>query len=396
MNPDTMLTGKTKNNESKTVLVHARFHSSYEIVDTFIQMGYQCETFSSPSDIESLHQSGRLTIWFAFDINYHQEIHDTLKKLDLPYVVWCFDSGMRNIAENISSRSQDFFFFHDKYDYEAFSKSKHQVWYLPFSAGGDLVVDDQPISYEYDVLVVMNTYNESVVHNEKMFLEHLKKADTELERGMFKLVKSLMDFIVDSHMDVYGENRMEMMLDQLVDECGVDPFNDNVKKRLGTCFSYGQVLSSKQRIKLVRAMGKAGIRVAVYGDDFWNGVIADSPSVDYRGKAEYKELPTLYNSAKINVNLTQIQNLGNIPQRIFHLFAANAFVLTNNSSALQECFTPDIHYAIFKNDETLIKEIFYYLSHEKERRTIATNAHQAFLESHTMKHRIEFILSKIG
>jgi spore maturation protein CgeB len=60
------------------------------------------------------------------------------------------------------------------------------------------------------------------------------------------------------------------------------------------------------------------------------------PEVNY-----HKELPIVYNTAKINLNITVSKLKAGVSQRIFDIFACEGFLLTDYRSCLFRHFEPE-------------------------------------------------------
>lgn len=111
------------------------------------------------------------------------------------------------------------------------------------------------------------------------------------------------------------------------------------------------------------------------------------PSVNY-----YTDACKIFALSKINLNLTLPSIESGVPQRIFDIMASGGFVITNYQSELEDLFTIGEDLEVFHDIPELIAKCRYYLSHEKERLSIALNGYQKVRSLHTYDHRITKIL----
>ena len=79
------------------------------------------------------------------------------------------------------------------------------------------------------------------------------------------------------------------------------------------------------------------------------------------------EMPLVFASTKININMT-IPNIENgAPLRIFDIISAGGFVLTDYRSETCELFIPDKEIAVYDGIEDMAAKAAYYLKHDAER-----------------------------
>jgi spore maturation protein CgeB len=233
----------------------------------------------------------------------------------------------------------------------------------------------------------MNTYRGTEVSASGKFRDAIAKSSESAAKRL-ELAKGVMEFAVEKHLDIYDRFAMAEFVNEIVEKCGINPFNEKTLENF--LVNYTQILSSRQRIDCVRRLCQSGIKTDVYGDAVWNEILprfADSGCRYLRG-AQYHQLPDLYNSARINLNLTQIQNLRSIPQRIYHVLAAGGFVITNYSNEIVSFFEPGRHLETFRTVPELIDKIKYYLQNRDARMSVALEGHKEFIRKHRMSGRL--------
>ena len=74
---------------------------------------------------------------------------------------------------------------------------------------------------------------------------------------------------------------------------------------------------------------------------------------------------------------------------------SGGFVLTNYQEEIDDLFTIGKDIEVFHDLQELLEKCAYYLTHEKERLTIAMNGYMKVRECHSYIHRINQILHTI-
>ena len=103
------------------------------------------------------------------------------------------------------------------------------------------------------------------------------------------------------------------------------------------------------------------------------------------------ELNTIYNTAKIVLNIHHSQLTTGTNQRTFETAAARAFQLADHRPAIAALYQGCS--ITFTSAEDLLQKARYYLSHEPERERMADQARAITLAHNTYKHRIEILLN---
>jgi hypothetical protein len=378
------------------VALSKRFAASAEISDAITAAGHDTVMFKSADELESLLDS-RLDVSFALDINYHEAVRAVCAERHTPYAAWSFDSGVASaVKRGLTSplRDCDYFFLFHKKDCSELSLFHPKTYYLPVSAGDSFIMPPRKDSFLYDVLAVMNSYSAALADAERAFRDTVAVLDSASRKKM-ELAKSLMEISVEKHIDIVDRYDIESILDGYIKGCGLDPFGDDGKKS-AFCRDYAQILSSRQRERCLSDLAASGVRLDVYGDSRWRTLFGGIPSVVCHEWASYGKLSMAYNSAKININLTQIQNMECVPQRIFHLLASGGFTLTNDSAELRSFFVPGKHLETFKSFGEMMEKVRYYLEHDSRRVEIAETGNKEFCERHRMGSRLDMIFSVVG
>lgn len=113
-----------------------------------------------------------------------------------------------------------------------------------------------------------------------------------------------------------------------------------------------------------------------------------STPVDHAGLAR------VYSQAKIVVNITIN---GDINLRLFEGTACGALLLTDSrANGLEQLFDLGREVIVYDNDQELLDQINYYLTHDAERQQIAEAGQQRCLRDHTFTRRAEQLLEYLN
>ena len=378
-----------------TIAVYNKFCIVREIAETLSKMGKKVSLFLNENELLNIKNEGPVD--FVMDINFHENVRELCIKYDLPYIVWSFDSGVKDavsLTVKTPLRNKDFLFLFNRLDYTECLKIHKNTYFLPFSASDSFMLPVRKNGFDCDVLLIMNSFNDTVAESELIFQKTLASQQDEVHQKSYRLIKSLMDLVVEKHKYIFDRNLMPEFLEESIEGCGVDPFNENRKEMF--CDHYGQILSSLQREICLNEICLTGHKIHVYGDRYWEKILKPFGNARFFPGADYDKLAALYNRARININLTQIQNLDSIPQRIFHVLAAGGFVLSNYSEEAAAAFKPSVHLETFRDLRELVGKINYCLKNETARIKIAEAGQMEFTKFHKMEARLAFIFREIA
>jgi len=137
----------------------------------------------------------------------------------------------------------------------------------------------------------------------------------------------------------------------------------------------------------------ADMDLAIWGTYLWERVRKGSPLLSkWRRKALIGEkFAKVSRSAKIMLNILNLQNKGSHNMRTFEVPGCGGFLLTERSEEQCEFFEEGKEIACFSTPKELREKIEYYLNHEEERRKMAKTAHEK-VKNHTYLHRARRIL----
>ncbi|MBI4353637.1 MAG: glycosyltransferase [Candidatus Omnitrophica bacterium] len=114
------------------------------------------------------------------------------------------------------------------------------------------------------------------------------------------------------------------------------------------------------------------------------------------GKADYRDLMTIYGQARIGFNYS----IGNdVNMRIFEVLAARTLLVTNalaNDDLGRLGLEDRRHLVLYRRPAEVVELIDYYLAHEEEREQIAASGAEVVRARHTYVHRMRQLLMTVS
>ncbi|MCZ6598254.1 MAG: glycosyltransferase [Planctomycetota bacterium] len=155
----------------------------------------------------------------------------------------------------------------------------------------------------------------------------------------------------------------------------------------------GEIAASEKRLSYVANLGSLGI--VVWGDKGWK--LAERYGVRYAGPAAHKhELTRIYNATMVNVDVGRLYQSDIVTMRTFDVLACGSFVLVEHTDDLEELFELGVEVESYRTLEELREKAAFYMSHPERAAEIARRGRAAVLERHTVRARVEHMLSVMG
>ncbi len=329
---------------------------------------------------------------FSFVISYcyFPKISDICERLSVDYISWTYDSPLISLFHPSIYNFHNYLFIFDRAEYEYFRRQNvRHIYYLPMGVnlsrtGALQITREDEVKYAGDIsfighLYEDNFYNE-IIH---LFPEHLA---LELKTYLMKNLCNWKQVKEWPRLSAKVTEYMDQTLSAGHLNCW-DITND---------LYYGMLLLTRKlaemdRITVLNALAER-FSVELYTNsrsEHLTGVHIHE-SVDYD-----TEMNKIFYLSKINLNITLPSIETGLPQRVFDIMGCGGFVLTNYQPEVEELFTVGKEIEVFHDLEELLEKTEFYLSHEKERLTIAINGYKKVREEHTYAHRIKRILKTI-
>lgn len=125
--------------------------------------------------------------------------------------------------------------------------------------------------------------------------------------------------------------------------------------------------------------------------DFLDHMFRAFPNFFY-GNRLFEFASNIYNECRIVVNSAHRDDIN---MRVFEAMGSGAFLLTEKVPYLDEIFTDGVHLVTYSSFDEAVEKAKYYLSHDEERKKIASAGFDEIVSKHTYRHRIDDVLRRI-
>ncbi|OGV46752.1 MAG: hypothetical protein A2017_12975 [Lentisphaerae bacterium GWF2_44_16] len=370
------------------IALYNKYSGINEIVDGFKKTNKEVLLFGSAEEFNAIYS--RHVIEFVMDINFHPEVRDICVKNGLSYMLWNFNPDAAAMISSFTApmRGNDFIFLNNKDDYNECSRKYGNIFYLPLSTTDSFIMTPRYSGFENQILIIVKN-NEREIAAEKSFQKIIAEQKDERHLKNYRLIKSLASACLEKHKYIFDKNIFPELLQKSIDDCGMDPFDEEDRDLF--LDHYIRTLSSIQKELCINEICLTGHKVCFYGDRSYEKMLKLYKDTEFHTLEECKEVHKLYNSSKINIILTEIQNVGAIPKDVFNMLAAGAFVLSTHSSEIASVFKVGNHLETFADAKELIDKIHLYMSNDSMRQRIASSGQAEFQNFHSMSSRLSYI-----
>ncbi len=346
------------------------------------------EYFSEAKMLEALNGQ---TVDFVFSFNYFPPVSKFCMEHNLKYIAWVYDSPYVNVYSYTLINPCNYVFFFDKSFYLEFkTQGINTVYYLPMAVNLkrlDKIVPAESTKkiLDTDIAFVGSLYTEQKHNLYARFDE------------CTPYTKGYLDGLIQAQLKVYGYNFLQEVLPKSIIED---------MKRVHTLhatsigveteeYIYGDYVLSRQVTAIERreilTMLSETYRVQLHTNDkdVKLGKVQNMGPVNY-----YDGMPYVFKTAPINLNITLRSIKSGIPLRAMDIMGCGGFLLTNYQADFLDYFVPDEDFVFYEDYKDLMGKVEYYLTHPKERKEIAANAHEKMKE-HTLEARLNEICNVI-
>ena len=329
---------------------------------------------------------------FCFSYNFFPLMATACYKCNIKYVSFVYDSPQVKLYSYTVTYPTNYIFLFDSSLVTQFQKEGVSTFYympLPVNANRIHSLLQKPYDsarLSADVSFVGSLYNEN--HNLYDSLQ-----------GISSYTKGYLDAIMQAQSHVYGYNFPEECLTppitaELQNAAHYQKNPDGVES-LSFIFSdyyLCRKLTSMERINILTDVA-SHFPLKIFTPNK-NYVI---PNASNMGAADYlAETPYIFHDSKINLNITLRSIKSGIPLRCMEIMSCGGFLLTNFQSDFFKHFVAGEDFVYFESNDDMLQKIDYYLTHEKERTSIAESGYQKVVKNHSYETIFQQIFNIIG
>lgn len=354
-------------------------NSKNDCVESMERLGHSVVTWSHPIDNHVsdpvfsksiLEELNRENFDCIFSFNYFPLLSEAALHKSLPYYSWVYDSPHYTLESLTLGNSCNRVFIFDYALADRYrSKGYETVDYMPLGVNVnrlDKLLSDQRGQYEHDISFIGSLYND-----EYNFYDQIKYLPD--------YIKGYLDSIIKAQELIYGMDLASKILShELCDQIG-----KYVEADLGSGFNsardeiFRNMLRKKttinERMNLLQLLSKN------FNVDLYSGSTPPAHlNVHHLGITDnYRGMPKVFATSKINLNISLRSILTGIPLRVINILGAGGFCLTNYQAELAEYFENGEELVWFESTDDMLDKVAYYLNHDEERKIIAQKGHEA-------------------
>ena len=329
---------------------------------------------------------------FCFSYNFFPLMATACYKCNIKYISFVYDSPQVKLYSYTVTYPTNYIFLFDSSLVTQFQKEGLTTfYYMPLPVNADRIHSLLQKPYDSarlsaDVSFVGSLYNET--HNLYDSLQ-----------GISSYTKGYLDAIMKAQSHVYGYNFLEECLTpaitaELQNAAHYQKNPDGVES-LSFIFSdyyLCRKLTSMERINILTDVASHfPLKIFTPNNNY---VI---PNASNMGVADYlTETPYIFHDSKINLNITLRSIKSGIPLRCMEIMSCGGFLLTNFQSDFFKHFVAGEDFVYFESNDDMLQKIDYYLTHEKERTSIAESGYQKVIKNHSYETIFQQIFNIIG
>lgn len=325
--------------------------------------------------------------------NFSVAVAEACHRCNRPYVSWVYDSPQKELYHKEAFYETNYIFVFDRWQLERLREiGVPHLFYQPLAANiaqtSALQISDEDIQkYSADISFVGRMYHRD-------YYIHLVESAPSTVRG------HLEDTVRELSCNwEKGVRIFEQMPEDVVSYVNEVMYKDNLseykmaRKYLIEVLVLAPSIANTERTEVLRLLSKQ-YETRLYTTepekcrDLGNTRIC--PEVNYQD-----EMYKVFFSSKINLNLTMRSIESGIPQRVFDIMSVGGFVMSNYQEELEDLFVPDKEIVFFRDLDELQKKTAYYLTHEKERISVAIAGYQKVCKNYNYGDSLEKMLEKV-
>lgn len=314
----------------------------------------------------------------------------------IPYYSWIYDCPMNTMLSGTLVNENNVFLCFDAAQtermrgYGAKNAVHFPLWADSIKADfvRETIAKNPAATQRFDkrISFVGNLYNDSKNRIAKAMKD---SALNDYERGFTEA-------IIEAQLILFGVNIIKQSLtpaltERIAEVCSLnlgDKYIKDVPQLAADAI--GMEVSSRERVNVLNRLADAGLPVDFYTTSNTELI---SPYVSVKGAVDNeKELPLIYASDGINLNITSRTIESGIPLRVLDILSCGGFCLTNYQPEIAEFFADGEDLVMYTDMDDLVAKAEYYLSHDEERRTIADRGHAKVMSEWKIEDRLKAIL----
>lgn len=382
-----------------------------DIIDAFQALGLEVIEADTEITCKTIEPTERIRLLaeavlthkpaFVFSLNYFPYISDICERLQVLYVALSVDCPVLELFSSTIRNAHNRIFLFDYNQYlQIHEENPTCIFYLPLAANIERWEQIKAGDVSYDVSFVGSLYTEKSPYS--------ALALSDFWQGFG-------DGLIEAQLKLPGLALLEHALTkeyvQVLKEAAFLGANSSFRS-VATPINYFHAIpdSFADTDAYVAANYILGMRVSelerirtlnLLAEQFDLHLFTRSDTTVLKrvhchgGVTTHREMPLVFKSSKINLNITIRSIQTGLSQRIWDILGCGGFLLSNYQAEIPEYFEIGRDLECYESIPELKEKIAYYLAHDDIRREIAANGFQKVKEAHTWLNRIVTLLNVV-
>lgn len=325
----------------------------------------------------------------VFTMNYYPAIAKMCHEASKRYISWVYDNPRVHLFSYTVIYPTNTIYVFEKDVAEYFNaQGIETIKYLPLAAN-PLRLEEVILNSNKNKTAFSCPKDVSFVGS--MYTEEHQLYSRMISKGISEYTVGYLRGIMNAQKKIYGCDIITPLLsnDILSDMKNALPLEPDRDSAVSTEYLFAKYvidrqITAEERIDLLSLAGR-NHDVHVFTIDPNMNI----PNCVNHGPANSDiEAPAIYNSSKINLNITLRSIVNGMPLRAFEIMGSGGFLLTNYQSEFLDYFIPGEDYDFFESPEEMLRKIDYYIEHDELRNQIAQNALNKIKKYHSFHKRI--------
>lgn len=335
----------------------------------------------------------------VFSYDYFPLLSMLCEVNQIPYLSWIYDCPLYTLQSKTIVNPSNYIFCFDRiYTERLMAMGAQHCFHVPLAAESDrrrrvkeIQEKDTALQAKYacDISFLGALYNE----------ENNRLRSAEFDA----YTRGYLEGVMQAQMFTYGCNFIREALSpevvqEIVEKCSLKLGELYVQDETQMAADMiGREVSARERCQLIERISD------LYDLQLYTGSklpeALQKNRLHPRGYADYeKEMPHIFYSSRINLNMTSKTIESGIPLRVFDILSCGGFCLTNYQPEIAEYFEDGKELVMFSDPEDLLLKAEYYLTHEEERAQIAEAGYQRLCREHELSQILMklFIMAEIS
>lgn len=372
-----------------------------DMIESFEKLGYGIIKYYDDGvhDLNNAKVEGELDeilsnddVSFVFSFNWYPLLSNCCERHNKKYLGFVYDSPYKALFSTAILNECNYVFLFDKSMFNLLRNGGvNTVYYMPMMANVErtdkIVIPTSDLAkVSSDVSFVGSMYDEDLKHN----------LYDRMEKNLDEYTKGYLRGLIEAQLKIQGCS--------IVEEC----LSDDIIKAMQKAMPYKNREDGVETLKYIYAKYFIDYKITSIERSRLLKAVSDKfdfkiythnkpknlPNAKFMGAIDWKEsMPAVFKYSKINLNITLRSILSGMPLRVFDIFGAGGFLISNYQEDFFDYFVPGEDFVYYEDQEDLLAKIEYYLTHDNERCEIARNSYEKVKQAHTYYHRAVEMLS---